>query len=84
MTHKTPDHSHENKPCRNPEGAKGVGKTATASERARTIFDLSDSLQRETVAAAPGLICAEPEPVLVDEWQPDLARPARHFTPELG
>lgn len=51
------------------EGAKGVGKTATASRRARTILSLNRVEQRETVAADPDYITKAPPPVLVDEWQ---------------
>lgn len=51
------------------EGAKGVGKTATAVQRAATIVDLSESNQRELVAADPDSITRAAAPVLVDEWQ---------------
>jgi predicted AAA+ superfamily ATPase len=51
------------------EGAKGVGKTATASQRAVTVHALDDPGQREIGAADPArLLSAEP-PVLIDEWQ---------------
>lgn len=51
------------------EGAKGVGKTATATERAVTIYALDDPAQRAIAAAEPQrLIDGEP-PVLLDEWQ---------------
>src|SRR5262245_60010811 len=33
------------------EGAKGVGKTATATRRARVVFALDDPARREVVAA---------------------------------
>ncbi len=51
------------------EGAKGVGKTATASQRAKTILSLSRPEQRETVAANLDYITQVPLPVLIDEWQ---------------
>ena len=51
------------------EGAKGVGKTATGSERARTILDLSDDPQQIALSANVGLIRTLPAPVLIDEWQ---------------
>jgi predicted AAA+ superfamily ATPase len=51
------------------EGAKGVGKTATASQRARTTLSLSDPGQREALAANLERIVQVPAPVLIDEWQ---------------
>ncbi len=51
------------------EGAKGVGKTATASQRASTILALNRPGQRETLAANLGYIVQVPPPVLIDEWQ---------------
>ena len=51
------------------EGAKGVGKTATASQRARTRLDLADPNQRRSVNASYDLVAQLPTPVLVDEWQ---------------
>lgn len=51
------------------EGAKGVGKTATASQRARTILSLDRPGQRETLAANLDYITKVPPPVLIDEWQ---------------
>lgn len=51
------------------EGAKGVGKTATASRRARTVLTLSDPRARSSVAANYDLITQVPTPVLIDEWQ---------------
>jgi predicted AAA+ superfamily ATPase len=51
------------------EGAKGVGKTAMASQRARTIHELDDPEQLELATADPKrLLSAEP-PILLDEWQ---------------
>ncbi len=51
------------------EGAKGVGKTATASQRARTALDLTDPNLRLSVAANWDYITEVPPPVLIDEWQ---------------
>jgi uncharacterized protein len=51
------------------EGAKGVGKTATASQRARTIFALNEPRQREAITANPAYITQAQPPVLIDEWQ---------------
>lgn len=51
------------------EGAKGVGKTATASRRAATILSLDSPGQREVLKADLDYICQVPPPVLIDEWQ---------------
>lgn len=51
------------------EGAKAVGKTATAAQRARTVVDLSDPAMREVIQANADLITQSPPPVLIDEWQ---------------
>ncbi|GAA1978714.1 DUF4143 domain-containing protein [Isoptericola halotolerans] len=51
------------------EGAKGVGKTATATQRATTEFNLANELLRQTLAADVDQITRVPPPVLVDEWQ---------------
>lgn len=51
------------------EGAKGVGKTATAGRRARTVLTLSDPRSRASVTANYDLITQVPAPVLIDEWQ---------------
>lgn len=50
-------------------GPKGVGKTATAGQRARSVVDLSLPGQRQIVAADPSILTTLPGPVLVDEWQ---------------
>ena len=51
------------------EGAKGVGKTSTAAERARTTYRL-DAPGTLTIAKAEPqrLVTGEP-PILIDEWQ---------------
>jgi len=51
------------------EGAKGVGKTATASQRVKTVLDLVDPNQRRSVADNWDLVTQVQPPVLVDEWQ---------------
>jgi predicted AAA+ superfamily ATPase len=51
------------------EGAKGVGKTATASARAATVIDLTDPRQRQVLAADLDVIAHAAPPVLIDEWQ---------------
>ncbi|MEO8564331.1 MAG: DUF4143 domain-containing protein [bacterium] len=51
------------------EGAKGVGKTATAERRATTILRLDDPAQREIAEADPLAILAGAPPILLDEWQ---------------
>ena len=51
------------------EGAKAVGKTATASERARTIYRLDDDDQRSVIEADRTRLLEGDRPVLIDEWQ---------------
>jgi uncharacterized protein len=51
------------------EGAKGVGKTATASRRAKTIRRLDDPAQRSVATADPARLLDGLPPVLIDEWQ---------------
>lgn len=51
------------------EGAKGVGKTATAQQRAASVVALDDPGQREVLMADVAHIRHLPPPVLVDEWQ---------------
>ncbi len=51
------------------EGAKGVGKTATASRRAKTVLSLSDPRNRASVAANYDLVTQVDSPVFIDEWQ---------------
>lgn len=56
------------------EGAKGVGKTATATQRASTVISLADRTQRELLAADLDRVATARAPVLIDEWQlePDV------------
>ena len=51
------------------EGAKGVGKTATALRRAATVYRLDDPEEREIVAAGPSRLTAGEPTILIDEWQ---------------
>ncbi|RIQ11452.1 ATP-binding protein [Jiangella rhizosphaerae] len=51
------------------EGAKGVGKTATAGQRATTVLSLDNPNTRAAVAGNLDLVTQVPLPVLIDEWQ---------------
>lgn len=51
------------------DGPKAVGKTATASRRATTVFELDTPAAVEVLRSDPTLLTAAPRPVLVDEWQ---------------
>lgn len=51
------------------EGAKGVGKTTTAQQRASTVHELDDPQQRAIAVADPARLLRSVPPVLVDEWQ---------------
>lgn len=68
------------------EGAKGVGKTATATQRAATILTLTDPRRREVLEADLDLVTAAPAPVLVDEWQlvPAIWDRVRHAVDDDG
>jgi predicted AAA+ superfamily ATPase len=50
-------------------GAKGVGKTATASRRATTVHALDDPAQRSVARADPARLLDTAPPILIDEWQ---------------
>jgi predicted AAA+ superfamily ATPase len=50
-------------------GAKGVGKTATASRRAASVHALDDPAQRSVARADPARLLDTDPPVLIDEWQ---------------
>src|SRR3954449_10967713 len=56
------------------EGAKGVGKTATASRRSTTTLSLDLPNQREVVGADLDYITQVAPPVLIDEWQLEPGR----------
>ena len=51
------------------EGAKGVGKTETALQRAMTVHRLDDPAERAIAEAAPARLLEGAPPVLLDEWQ---------------
>jgi predicted AAA+ superfamily ATPase len=51
------------------EGAKAVGKTATALQRVRTIRRLDEPAQQALAAASLDRVLDGPFPVLIDEWQ---------------
>ncbi len=51
------------------EGPRGVGKTATAARRAKTMFRLDEPGQLEVVKSDPTLLDAEDGTVVIDEWQ---------------
>ena len=59
----------EDLPAVSLDGPKGVGKTATATARARTVFALDRPQTLELVLADPDRLAAAAEPVLIDEWQ---------------
>lgn len=51
------------------EGAKAVGKTATAVRRAAQTRELDDPAQRSIAAGDPSRLLDGQSPVLIDEWQ---------------
>ncbi|HEY8644780.1 MAG TPA: DUF4143 domain-containing protein [Gaiellaceae bacterium] len=51
------------------EGAKALGKTATALQRARTVFRLDDDDQRGLIEADRSRLLEGERPILLDEWQ---------------
>jgi predicted AAA+ superfamily ATPase len=51
------------------EGAKAVGKTATALRRAVTVYRLDDEAERSIAQADPARLLQGEQPVLIDEWQ---------------
>jgi len=51
------------------EGAKGVGKSATAARQAVEVLALDQPRVQQTVAADPDLILTLPCPLVIDEWQ---------------
>lgn len=52
------------------EGPKACGKTATATQHARTIFRLDeDQTARDLVELSPERLFGNPTPILFDEWQ---------------
>ena len=51
------------------EGAKGIGKTRTAMERAKTAHRLDDPAELAVAKADPARLLEGERPVLIDEWQ---------------
>lgn len=51
------------------EGPKGVGKTFTARQRARTVYSLDHSVVLDVVRADSDRLVNGDEPILIDEWQ---------------
>lgn len=51
------------------DGPKGVGKTATATQRCRSARHLDDVAQARIVQADPSIIATDDKPLLIDEWQ---------------
>ena len=51
------------------EGPKAVGKTATALQRAQTVYRLDDQAQASLGRADPARLVTGATPILVDEWQ---------------
>ena len=51
------------------EVAKGVGKTATATQRASTILSLNNPNEHAALAGNLDLDTQLPPPMLIDEWQ---------------
>ncbi|WP_309615745.1 DUF4143 domain-containing protein [Salinibacterium sp.] len=51
------------------DGPKGVGKTATALQRAATTYRLDTAADSELIRAAPEQLAVAAKPVLIDEWQ---------------
>ena len=71
------------------EGARGVGKTATAARRAQTVHRLDDPGQLEVIDSDPYRVIDGNPPVLIDEWQRlpvswDLVRRAVDADPQPG
>ncbi|MDR3108047.1 MAG: DUF4143 domain-containing protein [Bifidobacteriaceae bacterium] len=50
-------------------GAKGVGKTATALQRATSVLNFDQTRDRELFRADPDMIESPVPPLLIDEWQ---------------
>jgi uncharacterized protein len=51
------------------EGARGVGKTETASRRSRSEIRLDEPAVMELVLADPARVIDATPPILIDEWQ---------------
>jgi predicted AAA+ superfamily ATPase len=59
----------ESLPALSIEGAKGVGKTASASQRAAAIYRLDDPSLLTLAEADPKRLLGGEKPILIDEWQ---------------
>ncbi|MDR0592961.1 MAG: DUF4143 domain-containing protein [Bifidobacteriaceae bacterium] len=61
-------------------GAKGVGKTATALQRAASALSFDEERDRQLFQADPDLLESQPPPLLIDEWQrlPEVWDRIRH------
>lgn len=71
------------------DGPKGVGKTATAAQRAATFHRLDRPEVLSIAVADPDRLVRGPEPILIDEWQRwepswDLVRRAVDQSPHPG
>lgn len=51
------------------DGLKGIGKTATATRLAQTVFELDKEGDAILVANSMSRLGTSPRPVLIDEWQ---------------
>ncbi|GAC1344737.1 MAG: DUF4143 domain-containing protein [Candidatus Dormibacteria bacterium] len=51
------------------EGARGVGKTSTALQRAATVHHLDHEAERTIAQADPARLVRGAPPILIDEWQ---------------
>ena len=62
------------------EGAKGVGKTATARQRAQTVFSLDDEGTESIVLGNPRAVMRGKGTILIDEWHlvPSVWNVVRH------
>ncbi len=62
------------------EGAKGVGKTATATRRAADVFTLDKEDTLSVVEASPKVVLTGQPPTFIDEWQmvPAVWNEVRH------
>lgn len=55
------------------DGPKNVGKTATATRRATTVFRMDDPTTAQLFDADPSQFARRDRPVLIDEWQKNTA-----------
>ena len=62
------------------EGAKGVGKTATAKQRTTNVFTLDDEQTNEIITGNPDVVAEGTGTVFIDEWQlvPSVWNVVRH------